>query len=388
MSHFSVLVISDVEPTDEVLAGIMQPWHEFECTGKDDQYVQDVDDTEELRKEYNNRTERRFVSPDGDHVCPYSDRFYRDPTDEEKKHFGPIAGTGSGNGMSWSSRDWGDGKGYRPKVHFLPEGWTEKEVPTKEIQSFRDFVADWTGRKVVVHGSEPDLKEHHKYGYILVDAAGEVIKSVDRTNPDRKWDYWRVGGRSRGKLQAKNQTAAVDAGVSWEWRDAQEIPEGYDICQVGNLDYQSMKAAAVDRRRKWALEVCDKANVGLDVLEVAATHMHEAEEKWRAIEGPKPRGQDYYNWLAEQGYAELSLLSRKNWGLPEPEKGQTIQEWIDAAPALSSFAVVKDGNWYQRGRMGWWGCVSEEDDCWDSKFTELIEGLRDDQWLAVLDCHI
>ena len=46
MSHFSVLV------TGEDVAGQLQPYHEFESTGIDDEYVRNVDITKELEKEY------------------------------------------------------------------------------------------------------------------------------------------------------------------------------------------------------------------------------------------------------------------------------------------------------------------------------------------------
>ena len=55
MSHFSVVVITSHKPDEDVLAPILQPWHEFECTGIDDQYVQDVDILEEARMEYEGR---------------------------------------------------------------------------------------------------------------------------------------------------------------------------------------------------------------------------------------------------------------------------------------------------------------------------------------------
>lgn len=45
MSHFSVLVIGP-DPESQIA-----PYHEFECTGKNDQYVLDVDITDEVRKE-------------------------------------------------------------------------------------------------------------------------------------------------------------------------------------------------------------------------------------------------------------------------------------------------------------------------------------------------
>lgn len=51
MSHFTVLVIG---PDPEAQ---LQPFHEFECTGIDDQYVHDVDITEEVRTEYDTNSE-------------------------------------------------------------------------------------------------------------------------------------------------------------------------------------------------------------------------------------------------------------------------------------------------------------------------------------------
>ena len=43
MSHFTVLVVG--EDADKQLA----PYHEFECTGVDDQYILDIDITDEAR---------------------------------------------------------------------------------------------------------------------------------------------------------------------------------------------------------------------------------------------------------------------------------------------------------------------------------------------------
>jgi len=52
MSHFTVLVIG--ENPEAQLA----PYHEFECTGTVNEYVQTIDKTEEVRAEYEDETER------------------------------------------------------------------------------------------------------------------------------------------------------------------------------------------------------------------------------------------------------------------------------------------------------------------------------------------
>lgn len=65
MSHFTVLVVTKEEPTKEVLGKELGPFHQFECTGRDDEYVQTIDITEEAIKEYKSQTTKMVVSEDG-----------------------------------------------------------------------------------------------------------------------------------------------------------------------------------------------------------------------------------------------------------------------------------------------------------------------------------
>ncbi|QWY82820.1 hypothetical protein PP641_gp080 [Arthrobacter phage SilentRX] len=49
-----------------------------------------------------------------------------------------------------------------------------------------------------------------------------------------------------------------------------------------------------------------------------------------------------------------------------------------------------DGEWHERGRMGWFGMVSDEQepDVWDTQLKELIEKVDANDWLVVVDVHI
>src|SRR5690606_28091085 len=156
----------------------------------DDQYVVEIDETEEARESYESTTTTRYRDTEGNLHDAYDVRFYRDLTDEEAAAVGPIAGTGSPNGMTWTSQDWGDGRGYRPKIHFVPDGWEEVEVPRSETESFADFVESYYGRESVACGEQPQLSGAHKYGYSLLDEHGNVTKVVKRTNPNDKWDWY------------------------------------------------------------------------------------------------------------------------------------------------------------------------------------------------------
>ncbi len=55
-----------------------------------------------------------------------------------------------------------------------------------------------------------------------------------------------------------------------------------------------------------------------------------------------------------------------------------------------TFAVVKNGEWYERGDMGWFGIVRNEKDKdeWDKTFQELIKDIPEEECLTIVDCHI
>ena len=52
--------------------------------------------------------------------------------------------------------------------------------------------------------------------------------------------------------------------------------------------------------------------------------------------------------------------------------------------------VTPDGEWVERGEMGWFGISSNEmnEDEWDAKFREYLKTLDKDIVLTLVDCHI
>jgi hypothetical protein len=53
MSHFTVLVVGD-NPEEQ-----LAPYHEFECTGYDDEYIVDFDITDEVKASYEKKRKHR-----------------------------------------------------------------------------------------------------------------------------------------------------------------------------------------------------------------------------------------------------------------------------------------------------------------------------------------
>lgn len=385
MSHFSVIVETAEYPTDEVLMRLMQPYHEFECTGIDDRYIQEIDQTAEAIEKYKSQTSK-MVDVDGELIDAYDDRFYREPTDDESKMIGPYGGSGSCGEFRYHSKDWNDGRGYRAKVH---DPGDVIEVPVSDSQSFLEFAADYYGDRKLQQGHE--RTDDHKYGFIEVDENDQVIRIVKRTNPNKRWDYWRIGGRYTGKFWPKS--GKNDRGsLSWEWKMEQdhEPPAGADICQVSNLDFERMKQLRMNERRTHWEESMEKSELTSDQLFVAIKDNQAAYKKWLELPEPRPRGGDYHAWSHKNGYRHAIELG-KIWDAPEIRDHASVEEWIEAAQPLSTFAFVDvNGKWFERGKMGWWACVSDEQDydTWCNEFNKYLASVNPDHWLTVLDCHI
>ena len=59
-------------------------------------------------------------------------------------------------------------------------------------------------------------------------------------------------------------------------------------------------------------------------------------------------------------------------------------------PQPLTFAFLKDGEWVERGQMGWFATVSDEkaDGEWNAQYLEMLKSLAPDTLISVYDCHI
>lgn len=162
MTHFVGLVVAE---TEAELAALLQPFHEYECTGKDDQYVVDVDITDKARETFTEDTTNclrdangklwSFFTPEGD----WDPRFSQPKKNPER----------------WESS---------PREKYVPLGYEDVTVPTSELKDF----AKWA---ISYYGAE-------------ARGDGENVRIIEHTNPDAKWDWWTVGGRWSGMAPGDN----------------------------------------------------------------------------------------------------------------------------------------------------------------------------------------
>lgn len=50
--------------------------------------------------------------------------------------------------------------------------------------------------------------------------------------------------------------------------------------------------------------------------------------------------------------------------------------------------VDLDGNWHEKGSMGWWGISYDEKDNWESEFRSYLDSVPDNTYLVLVDFHI
>ena len=57
---------------------------------------------------------------------------------------------------------------------------------------------------------------------------------------------------------------------------------------------------------------------------------------------------------------------------------------------LTPFAVLKHGEWYEQGEMGWFGVAANmlDDAAWEEEVSRLLADVPADELVSVYDCHI
>lgn len=385
MSHFCIMVVTKTDPREDrtELEERLAPFHEFECTGRDDRYVQNIDQTAEILKAYESGDHRRFKSPAGVLHDPWDDRFFRDPTEDERERIGTIAGTGCAGDISFVSKDWDDGQGYRTKVHYLPDGFEDVQVPTRDLMTAAEYAIDEQGEHcVLVEGDELDLGKRHKYGWVKVSESGQLIQVVRRTNPNKRWDWWKIGGRWPGLFPNEQDTARKgDLNLDEMARDVRDKTTA-DVRKFfeGFAAKHSMEFEAVVSM--WS-EGCK------EYVEFSA--------QYDALRDSGAELERFWDWLAADPHRATTLqtevcrnlLSEAYWNSPLPDKQPDAFGWAARVPPLSAYAFLgMDGEWHSRGEMLMFGTSVNEVKDWDVQFGRLLAKVPDDHYLTMVDCHI
>jgi hypothetical protein len=402
MSHFAVLVVLPGKPTKGALDRALAPWHEFNGTGYDHEYVVEEDVTADALDTIEKWSETRVRDGSGTVHDPY------DSDGELKPKFSRY-----------------DAERDRHFFH-VPEGFEEIKMSLSEAGvSIPEWIADYHGMKTLRAGETPDYLGDHKYGYVTVDDDGRIVSVTKRTNPNGKWDYWTLGGRYSGRLKPHydpekdpdNQEPCFicdgtgrrddEIGREQRLRKPEYRCNGCDgkgtrpkwpskwtdvgnTSQWGDLDMEALRVSSVATRRAWIDEMRSGAGLTMEEFETGHRARNAAHLIWQELPEPRPRGPEHSKWLRStqpDGDLAAKVCIADTWNDIDTPEGMTVADWIETAPSLSAYAVVMNGEWLSRGEMGWFGVSTGETDEWPEQFAHILSTIPDDHYVAFVDCH-
>lgn len=209
-----------------------------------------------------------------------------------------------------------------------------------------------------------------------------VWREYTTYNPKSKWDWYQVGGRWTGFFKMKSDTEGK-TGEPGIMTDPAE--EGFaDAVIVGDVDFDSMRAEA----RKSAEEHYDKVMAVIGDLPINKTW----EEMIEGVTDKDKLDKARDDYWAQERCVALKKAEIGGWNISPDDYMMTREEYTQQAEDNVGvpYAFVKDGKWYQKGEMGWWGMSSDEmtQAEWNAKVQELYNELPKETMLTLVDCHI
>jgi hypothetical protein len=250
---------------------------------------------------------------------------------------------------------------FHDETESLENTW--KEMSDEEKSEFSDFAQ---------FAEDEGYEEHEgKFGYW--------------ENPNAKWDWYVLGGRWSGMFKLKpGSNGTVGEGGLFSSPGG---PGTADAAFKKDIDFTEMRREAGEEAGKtW-----DKVR---SIVGDLSDYVKWEEVRENMFPGDINAARDWYH--NQPACVKLNKYNNKN----KHELGfinlgdflcSRTDYCIDAANgSFVTFAVIKDGVWYERGSMGWWGVVSNESDRdeWNSKVAQMVDELPDDTLISVYDCHI
>lgn len=395
--HFTVLVIG---PNYEEQ---LQAFHEFECTGFNDKYIQEIDVTSDQIGDYESTTITHVVLENGEKVLESDPRCFRAPTDEELEYIQaddshPHAKTVERRNLSWVREEDGSIR-VRKKLPTV-------EIPAPELMSFEKYLDEWYCEQPE-YGPEdtPDIEGEAKFGYRLREKDGS-LKVITRTNPNSKWDGYRVGGRWVGFFPLKEDAISdedrreiellkpflgkeitdpeivnrirelvdrlpMPGSPSWM---GPEAPSGYvDKCEIKHVDFER---AIKEAREKDASD--------FDAWEALCTK-HGWPRPWSEFLKKVDTDPEYEISQARNEYHQQPAIREAFkqslfWRDPAERFGRDREKYIQSRErqTLIPHAVLREGEWIS----------SDDHDDWQDLVWKLYETLPPETKLTLVDCHV
>lgn len=202
-------------------------------------------------------------------------------------------------------------------------------------------------------------------------------------NPDAKWDWYVLGGRWSGRILRLKEGRKGKTGESGVGGNT----PGIDQARKKDIDFDAIfreaREKAIERYRKYAAAYGGT----IPKLDITWHSLFEGDkekltyEDRRKIYDAQPTVQV---WIKEN----LSEIFNEKLDELQCTEEEYAQQFVDSA--ISTYAYVKDGQWFGKGDMGWFGLSfnEKEEQEWDKQMREMIMALPDNTLISIFDCHI
>ena len=256
-----------------------------------------------------------------------------------------------------------------------------REKENKEYSSFDECYA--------VHGDDWNNNRWRK------DENG-AWREYSTYNPKSKWDWYSIGGRWSGEFitHVKEGVELQDENYgegSWCNENV-----GIDSIEKKHIDFDAIRKEAEDEAREHYRDIASLFKDGV-IPKVNMT--------WKQVCDMFPeknRDERDKIYSAQDGVQEWNKVIEENRKRDDGSKigfftnvdnfQMTEDEYAKQAGDKSfvPYAIVKDGEWYERGTMGWWGISMNEQDPeeWRKFVHKILDETSDDELITIVDCHI
>lgn len=283
------------------------------------------------------------------------------------------------------------------------EEYEKGPVSEEDKQSFLDYYNKEKGIKGTFDELYPLFgKEWNSNGYRKNEEG--VWTGYSTYNPNSKWDWYCLGGRWSSMLKLKDGMSGNygEPGVMMSKRESRK-PGYADQALKGQVDWEAMRSErgriagetwdavhkALDKTRettgitvKWSALIDANLNESMTFEE-----KREKAKELRETYGNQPRVMAFRKFAqSEEGRKMIGWDEKlEDYDIPREEYVQKGRN-----SACTTFAILKDGEWIERGQMGWFGMAHNEmnEDQWTAKQNELIDSLPDNMLISIYDCHI
>lgn len=322
------------------------------------------------------------------------------------------------------------------------------EVSKEEMQRIVDYFNKEKG--IAIGTSDLSLEEQFEaiYAEHGEDWDGGRCKKINGVwqetstyNPNSKWDWFVVGGRWSGFFKLKNNLdkelksigfnrnefenlvnlkatnlskfhSTVDKYKGYEERikllvsvynatgEAESTKsERSDSAKKGDIDFEGMRVEGREEAIK-SYEMACKIFGGA-IPKLSLTYK-QAQENTKNEKGEIDYDQAHNTYWAQSAMQDVQNARNRN-DLTDEERSFVI--WSDISDyqctkeeygqrgydkAVSTYAVVKDGVWYQKGEMGWFGMSNDTStqEEWNAELNKLIDSVDNETRFTLIDAHI